>query len=86
MHRFLAIVFLILLLPFTLPESQAQNGQTLYQTYCAGCHGFNLEGGLATPLIKEDWVYGRSRGLMMRNVRYGIAGTEMVGWGEVFGR
>lgn len=64
----------------------AQDGATLYQTYCAGCHGMQLEGNSATALIKEDWQYGRSRGQIHRNVRYGIEGTEMAPWGEVLSR
>lgn len=73
---FLTLACLIIA-PFFL---QAQGGKDTYKVYCSGCHGANLEGGLATPLIKENWAYGRSRGLMIRNVRFGIPGTEMIGW------
>lgn len=44
-----------------------------------------MEGGIATALIKDDWQYGRSRGLITRNIRYGIPGTEMIGWKEALG-
>ena len=56
----------------------AQDGKALYQSYCAGCHGAQLEGNTASALIKEDWVYGR--GQIARNIRFGIPGTEMIGW------
>ena len=84
MKYFLHIFILTILSSFT-SKLFTQDGQTLYQTYCMGCHGFNLEGGNASALIKEDWVYGRSRGLLSRNVKYGIPNTEMIAWGEVLG-
>ncbi len=61
----------------------AQDGETLYKTYCAGCHGANLEGNSASTLIKTEWKYGRTRGLMTRNISHGIPGTEMIGWNQV---
>ena len=63
--------------------SFAQNAPELYKTYCAGCHGANLEGGTSSALVKEDWIYGRSPGLFFRNIKYGIDSTEMIAWGQV---
>ncbi|XOV95008.1 MAG: PQQ-dependent sugar dehydrogenase [Bacteroidota bacterium] len=71
---------MLILLCFT---TRAQDGETLYKTYCAGCHGANLEGNSASTLIKTDWKYGRTSGLMTRNIKFGIPGTEMIGWGQV---
>ncbi|MEO5599459.1 MAG: PQQ-dependent sugar dehydrogenase [Cyclobacteriaceae bacterium] len=61
----------------------AQQGETIYKTYCAGCHGSNLQGNTASKLIKADWQFGRGKGAIMRNIRFGIPGTEMVAWGTV---
>ncbi|MDA0196647.1 MAG: PQQ-dependent sugar dehydrogenase [Bacteroidetes bacterium] len=61
-------------------------GAAVYQTYCTGCHGAQMQGSLAAPLIKTDWIYGRGKGNMMRNVRYGIAGTQMAEWDQVLTR
>ena len=58
----------------------AQDMPPQYRTYCAGCHGARLEGGSATALVKTDWTYGRNRGAVVRNIKYGIAGTEMAAW------
>ncbi|NND09161.1 MAG: glucose sorbosone dehydrogenase [Saprospiraceae bacterium] len=63
-----------------------QDGKSTFADYCAGCHGAELQGGLAGPLIKTDWNYGRRRGDMIRNVTYGIADTEMIAWGEVLSK
>lgn len=70
---------------FLLPVSLSQDAATLYKTYCSGCHGANMEGGIATALVKDDWQYGKSRGLITRNIRFGIPGTEMIGWKEALG-
>ena len=54
----------------------------LYQTHCAACHGAQMQGTAQySALRKRDWLYGGSREEMLRTVRYGIAGKEMVPWG-----
>ena len=58
----------------------AQDGASLYETNCAGCHGARMEGGSATALIKTDWKYATNSGLLTRVITYGISGTEMAGW------
>lgn len=60
-----------------------QEGAQIYKTYCAGCHGAQLEGNSASPLIKTDWIYGRGRSALIRNVTFGIPSTEMIGWNSV---
>lgn len=75
--------FTLLLLLMAGHVAPAQDAATLYKTYCAGCHGAQLEGNTATALIKENWTYGRNRGDFIRNIRFGIPSTEMVGWGRV---
>ena len=59
-----------------------QDGEAVYKTYCAGCHGSQLQGGTASKLIKSDWQFGRGRGAIIRNIRFGIPGTEMIAWGS----
>ena len=70
-----------LLLSTTL--SYAQDGPQLYKSYCAGCHGAQLQGNSATALIKETWTYGRSRGAIVKNIKYGITKAEMPAWKAV---
>lgn len=81
MVKKIVFYFFVLLLGF--PLLPAQTGAEIYALYCAGCHGANLEGNTATTLIKTDWVYGRNRSLMTRNIRHGIPETEMIAWGSV---
>ena len=58
-----------------------QSGENIYKTYCAGCHGSQMQGNTASKLIKADWQYGRGKGAIVRNIRFGIPGTEMAAWG-----
>lgn len=63
--------------------TQAQQGEVIYKSYCAGCHGANLQGNTAGALIKTEWTYGREKGSIIRNIRFGIPETEMIGWSTV---
>lgn len=79
------LILLLSILAIGFTNVNAQDGATLYTTYCAGCHGADLKGNTATSLIKDDWVYGRTRSSIIRNVRFGIPGTEMIAWKDVLG-
>ena len=68
---------------FVAVAAYAQPAAELYQNYCAGCHGAQMEGGQHSALRKADWMYGGSRDQLLRTVRYGIAGTEMAAWSKV---
>lgn len=63
--------------------AQERPSKQIYKTYCAGCHGADLQGNSATSLIKEEWTYGRGRGSITRNIKFGISGTEMAAFGNV---
>ena len=60
-----------------------QDGETIYKNYCAGCHGSQLQGNTASKLVKTDWQYGRGKGAIVRNIRFGIPSTEMIAWRNV---
>jgi glucose/arabinose dehydrogenase len=79
MKKTIALI-LVLVFPFFLI---AQQGETVYKTYCAGCHGSHMQGSSAGKLIKSDWQYGRGRGAIIRNIRFGIPFTEMIAWGKL---
>ena len=70
-----------ILLIFSCKVVSAQNGKAIYDMYCTGCHGAQMQGNTAAKLIKTDWQYGRGRNAIIRNITYGIAGTEMIKWG-----
>ncbi len=72
-----------LLTLFLAAVAQAQPAAELYQTYCAGCHGAQMQGGQYSALRKREWIYGGSREEILRTVMYGIAGKEMVPWSKL---
>ena len=80
MKKVAVLSFPLLLVPCFL---FAQDGKTIYATYCAGCHGTHLQGNNATKLIKTDWKYGRDRSLIFRNIKFGIPSTEMTAFGKI---
>ena len=61
-------------------DSFAQTGETVYATYCAGCHGAQLQGSVAPPLIKKDWKHGSDRNSILNTIRNGVPQTEMMKW------
>jgi aldose sugar dehydrogenase len=75
----IALASIFFLLVFT---ASGQDGASLYKTYCAGCHGAQLQGGSAEPLIKTVWKYGRRSDAIFRNIKFGIPSTEMIAWGK----
>lgn len=60
----------------------AQTGKQVYESYCAGCHGAQMQGSAASPLIKKEWKHGGSRKSILNTIRNGIPRTEMVSWKE----
>ena len=63
------------------PDKPARSGEAIYQTFCATCHGMNLEGGKAQSLIKEVWQFGSQRYAMRDHVNFGIPTVGMPAFG-----
>jgi hypothetical protein len=86
----MSIFFYFFITAFVIIQSCQEKlphpGEAIYQTYCTGCHGNQMQRSLAAPLIKTDWIYGRDKGNIMRNVRYGINGTQMAEWSKFLTR
>ena len=83
MNRLKKVLALTGVFSLLFSNVDAQKGAIIYSTYCAGCHGAQLQGASATPLIKTDWKYGRGRGAIPRNIKFGIPSTDMIAWGKV---
>ena len=54
----------------------AQNGKSIYQTYCSACHGANGEGrtGAAPALAQSSWVNG-DPAIITRILLHGLQGS-----------
>ena len=63
--------------PATIPEppDELPPAETLYNQYCAGCHGADGEGrrGRYPPLVDTRWVLGNTERLILINL-YGLRG------------
>lgn len=64
-------------------SSLLKDGALAYQTYCAGCHGKQLEGAAAPGLVKQDLKHGADRKSIRSSISNGIPGTEMIKWSGV---
>jgi mono/diheme cytochrome c family protein len=69
----------VLLCLLTMPVS-AQSGEKLYKTYCAGCHGEQLQGSSAPALIKNSWKHGGDKTSLIKTITQGVPTTEMIKW------
>ena len=79
--RLLLVSVPVLLALLALPaDSFAQTGETVYATYCAGCHGAQLQGSVAPALIKKDWKQGSDRKSILKTIRTGVPQTQMMKW------
>lgn len=69
-----------------MPSASSQGlnkGADIYATYCAQCHGPNLEGGQFSGFLDGIWNYGSNYNLHRNNIKYGIVGTQMIAWGTI---
>jgi aldose sugar dehydrogenase len=66
------ILFLFMLLLITGKAIAQINAEALYQQYCAQCHGKDMDGGNASSLIDNVWLYGAENSYITRNIKHGI--------------
>jgi cbb3-type cytochrome c oxidase subunit II len=71
------------------PVASSSNGQQVYATHCAECHGDNGDGNgfaaqnLPIPIMPTDFTRERlSEEAAMRALNEGIEGTSMAPWGD----
>jgi glucose/arabinose dehydrogenase len=55
-----------------------RDAKTTYTTFCASCHGANLEGGQAPTLLDDTWTYGGDDASLTASIRDGRPPTPMV--------
>lgn len=68
-----------------LAQFHIEKGETndIFALYCAACHGKNLEGGLASSLLDDEWKYGTTDEELRNIISEGIPGTTMIPWKTV---
>ena len=60
-------------------------GQKIYASTCASCHGANLEGGIGLSLADSEWKNGGEPSDLINVVMYGVLENGMPAWGSVLG-
>ena len=76
---------LILLLACSTKNNKEENNVAsgpaakLYQNFCAGCHGANLE-----KFVHKDWMYGESTDAVFKSIKFGQIDIGMPGFEKTF--
>lgn len=64
----------------------AEAGRGMFRIYCSPCHGIKANGGRAPDLTLGTYTAGNRDEDLMRVIGAGVAGSEMPGFEERFGR
>ncbi|RME68998.1 MAG: secretion protein HlyD [Verrucomicrobia bacterium] len=89
MHQIRSSLFFLSLIISSTAPLLAQNrigtgsADALYKTYCATCHGQNLEGGQGSSLIDDVWKYGATDDAIARIIAEGVPDQGVVPWKAV---
>jgi glucose/arabinose dehydrogenase len=67
-------------------QGSVDNGKAVYESYCRGCHGAQLEGAAATALIKTNWKHGGDRMSIINTIANGVPTTEMAKWSGILSK
>lgn len=64
-------------------NSSAEDGQKIYNEYCATCHGADLQGGLSQSLADGKWLFGSDDLSIKNNIKKGIDDRGMPEFGKI---
>jgi cytochrome c oxidase cbb3-type subunit 3 len=56
------------------------DGQTIYKTLCAACHGQQGEGGVGPNMTDDHWIHGGGIKNIFKTVKYGVPEKGMIAW------
>ena len=56
------------------------NGNAIYQSKCAVCHGKVGEGGIGPNMTDEYWIHGGSIGDIFKTIKNGVPEKGMIAW------
>jgi cytochrome c oxidase cbb3-type subunit 3 len=60
-------------------------GQNVFKSTCASCHGQNAEGLVGPNLTDKFWMHGASGKEVLKSIADGYADKGMPAWGAVIG-
>jgi len=76
-YRFPGAAWILALTFFVAPASGAQDGERLYNQYCAACHGSQGTGGVGVPLALPDFLAVADDDFLRKTIRLGRPGRVM---------
>ncbi len=65
---------------FLTDELALEQGNVIFQSNCATCHGENGEGGVGPNLTDPYWIHGGTINDVFSVIKYGVAEKGMVSW------
>ena len=88
LSRFSGLIVLgfLLLLPLLASAQNLENGQQLFQTLCARCHGMLGEGSEGPSLTRPNLVHAPDDAALVSLIVGGIPGTGMPGSRQLRGQ
>lgn len=60
--------------------AKIKNGEVLFQTNCAPCHGKQGQGGVGPNLTDNYWIHGGGIKDVFKTVKYGVPEKGMIPW------
>jgi cytochrome c oxidase cbb3-type subunit 3 len=65
---------------FLTDELALEQGNVIFQSNCATCHGENGEGGVGPNLTDPYWIHGGTINDVFSVIKYGVPEKGMVSW------
>ena len=66
--------------PYTDNPQAIQEGNTVFQSTCAPCHGGGGGGAICPPLSNEVWVYGSDDDVLFKLITLGSVELQKLGY------
>jgi cytochrome c oxidase cbb3-type subunit III len=60
--------------------TRIKNGETIFMTNCAACHGKLGEGSVGPNLTDDYWLHGGSINEVFKTIKYGVPTKGMIPW------
>lgn len=56
------------------------DGQTIFTSLCAACHGQKGEGGVGPNMTDDHWIHGGGIKNVFKTIKYGVPEKGMIAW------
>ncbi len=63
-----------------IDAGRLSQGEKIYTTNCAACHGMEGQGGVGPNLVDQYWIHGGSINDVFAVIKYGVPSKGMISW------